>query len=143
VNIKLIAALIVAITLVLSHWKAYTTGKANERTAWNVRTIKANDDARELERLNRQSKEIALENQKRDLTANTIAARRAADAANSLLNTSERSLQTSRENHAACIVSAATHAELLGRCEREYRDMAGKAQGHATDVKALVESWPK
>ena len=142
-NIKLIAALIVAIVLGFSHWKAYTSGKNAERTAWNLRTIKANDDARELERLNRQSKETALESQKRDLTANAIAARRAADTANSLLNTSERSLQTSRENHAACIVSAATHAELLGRCEREYRDMAGKAQGHATDVRALVDSWPK
>jgi hypothetical protein len=112
-NIKIIAALIVAVFLAGTHWKAYVSGKATESTKWNMKTIKANDDARELERLNRQSKEKALESQKRELVANTTAAARAAESAIRLLNASERSLQASRENHAACIVSADTHAQLL------------------------------
>lgn len=142
-NIRLIIALIVALGLAASHWKAYTTGKTAERTEWNLRTIKANDDARELERLNRQSKESALENRTKQIMANVAAADRARLAAERLHDASERSLQASRETHAACIVSATTHAELLGACEREYRSMAAKAQGHAGDAKTLIDSWPK
>ena len=142
-NIKLLAALIVAIALAASHWKVYVLGKNNKQADWDKAKLIANDAARETERINRNSKEKALEAQKSELVANATAARRAADTANSLRESSERSLQTSRESHAACVISAATHAELLGRCESSYRGMAEKAQGHAADVRALVESWLK
>lgn len=142
-NIRIIAALIVALALAASHWKAYVSGKTAERTAWNMRTIKANDDARELERLNRQSKEVALENRTKQIMANVAAADMARLAADSLRIASERSLQASRETHAACIVSASTHAELFNHCQREYRDMAKNADAHATDVKTLIQAWPK
>lgn len=132
-----------AVGLAASHWKAYVSGKTAERTEWNLRTIKANDDARELERLNRQSKESALENRTKQIMANVAAADRARLASERLLDASERSLQASRETHAACIVSANTHAELFGECRTELRQMGQAAQGHATDVKTLVDSWPK
>ena len=142
-NIRIIAALIVAVALAASHWKAYVSGKNAERTAWNLRTIKANDDARELERLNRQSKERALENRTKELVANTAAADRARIASDKLRSTSELSLAAARETHAACVVSAATHAELFGECRSEYGSLGQKAQGHVTDIKALIEAWPK
>ena len=142
-NIKLIAALIIAVFLAGTHWKAYVSGKTAERTAWNMKTIKANDDARELERLNRQSKESALENRTKQIMANVVAADRARLAAERLHDASERSLQTARENHAACIVSANTHAELFGECRTELRQMGQAAQSHATDVKTLIQAWPK
>jgi len=142
-NIKLIAALILAVFLAGTHWKAYVSGKTAERTEWNMKTIKANDDARELERLNRQSKEIALENRTKELMANVAAADRARIAADSLRSASERSLQAATANHSACVISASTHAELFNHCQREYRSMAQTADGHATDAKALIEAWPK
>jgi uncharacterized membrane protein len=140
---KLVIAALIVAGLAASHWKVYIAGQAKTQAKWDELTAVANENARELERMNFKSKENALENQKRGLVANATAARRAADTAIGLLDASDRSLQASRENHAACIVSAATHAELLGRCESRYRGLAEKAQGHATDVKALIESWPK
>lgn len=142
-SIRLIAALIIAVFLAGTHWKAYVSGKTAERAEWNLRTIKANDDARELERLNRQSKEIALENRTKELMANVAAADRARIAADSLRSASERSLQAATADHAACVISASTHAKLLDYCEREYRGMAQTADGHAVDAKALIESWPR
>jgi hypothetical protein len=142
-SIRLIIALIVTVGLAGTHWKAYVSGKTAERTAWNLRTIKANDDARELERLNRQSKEKALENRTKELMANAAAADRARLAADSLRSASERSLQAATANHAACVVSANTHAELFNHCQREYRDMAKNADAHATDVKTLIDARPK
>ena len=142
-SIRLIIALIVAVGLAASHWKAYVSGKTAERTEWNMRTIKANDDARELERLNRQSKEVALENQKRALVRNIADINLALAESDGLRDDSERSLQAARENHAACLVSATAHKELLGACEGRYTELAGKAQGHVTDIKALTEAWPQ
>lgn len=142
-SLRIAIALIIALAFGASNWKSYTLGKTAERTAWNMRTIKANDDARELERLNRQSKESALENRTKQIMANVVAADRARLAAERLHNASERSLQTARENHAACIVSANTHAELFGECRTELRQMGQAAQGHATDVKTLIDAWPK
>ena len=31
---------------------------------------------------------------------------------------------------------------LLDQCQRDYQDMAGKAQGHANDVRTLLDAWP-
>jgi hypothetical protein len=69
--------------------------------------------------------------------------RRNAALATGLLDSSSRSLQTARDNHAACVISAIAHAELFGECRAAFTDMAGKAQGHATDAKTLIEAWPK
>jgi len=142
-SIRLIIALVVAVVLAASHWKAYVSGKTAERAEWNLRTIKANDGARELERLNRQSKEIALENRTKQIMANVAAADRARIAADSLRSASERSLQAATADHAACVISASTHAKLLDYCEREYRGMAKTADGHAVDAKALIQAWSK
>lgn len=142
-SIRLIAALIIAVFLAGTHWKAYVSGKTAERAEWNLRTIKANDDARELERLNRQSKEIALENRTKQIMANVAAADRARIAADSLRSASERSLQAATADHAACVISASTHAELFNHCQREYRDMAKNADAHATDIKAMIQAWPR
>ena len=37
---------------------------------------------------------------------------------------------------------ATTVSGLFADCSRDYQEMAGKASGHATDVRALVEAWP-
>jgi F0F1-type ATP synthase membrane subunit b/b' len=106
-------------------------------------TLVANEVARETERLNRNSKEKALDQRTKEIMQNVAAADTARATAERLLDNSERSLQSARDTHAACVVSATAHAELLGDCQRDYREMAGKAQGHATDAKALIEAWPR
>ena len=37
---------------------------------------------------------------------------------------------------------ATTVSGLFADCSRDYQEMAGKASGHATDVRTLVEAWP-
>jgi hypothetical protein len=37
---------------------------------------------------------------------------------------------------------AATVTSLLGSCQDEYRAVAEKADGHASDVRTLMEAWP-
>jgi hypothetical protein len=124
-------------------WKAYVMGKNTVKAEWNASIALANETARETERLNQKSKEIALENRTREILANVAAADRARVASDSLRDTSRRSVETARDTPAACIVSVDTHAELLGLCQAEYRALAEKADGHAADVKALTGAWPR
>ena len=43
----------------------------------------------------------------------------------------------------ACIATADALAGLLDQCQQEYRAMAEIADGHANDVRTLMEAWPK
>jgi hypothetical protein len=38
---------------------------------------------------------------------------------------------------------AATVNEVFGQCVQEYRGLAAKADGHADDIKTLMDAWPK
>lgn len=38
--------------------------------------------------------------------------------------------------------AAATLAQLLGECSDRYRDLARRADGHASDAKTLNDAWP-
>lgn len=38
---------------------------------------------------------------------------------------------------------AATDRELLGSCAAELQEVARAADGHASDVRTLMESWPR
>lgn len=38
---------------------------------------------------------------------------------------------------------AATVAELFGDCADRYRDLAKKADGHASEVRTLIDGWPR
>lgn len=43
----------------------------------------------------------------------------------------------------ACRATASTALELLGTCADEYRAVAAAADGHASDARTLIESWPQ
>lgn len=121
----------------------YVKGQKKVQAKWDLSVLQAKDAAHELERMNRISKDKAIENRTKDIMANMAAADRARAAADGLRSESQRSLQSARDTHAACVVSANAHAELLNFCQQEYRDMAKNADGHAADSKALIEAWPK
>jgi hypothetical protein len=88
-------------------------------------------------------KDSANEKRTKTIINNALAADRARTESERLRGASERSLSGARADHAACIVSATAHAELFNHCQRDYRGMAEKADGHATDAKALIDAWPK
>lgn len=43
---------------------------------------------------------------------------------------------------AAVLEYAVAVNELLGQCQREYQGLAGKADGHASDARTLIDAWP-
>ena len=45
--------------------------------------------------------------------------------------------------HAAAVAEyASTAGELLAQCGAEITELAAKADGHANDVRTLIEAWP-
>lgn len=142
-NLRIIATIVIAVALAASHWKAYVKGQNDKQVEWNIDKIEQLKLARQRDAALQSQKEKALEEQKTALVKNALAADRARIASDRLRDTSERSLAAARETHAACVISAAAHAELFGECRAEYRQMGQAAQGHATDIKALIEAWPK
>jgi len=43
---------------------------------------------------------------------------------------------------AAVIEYATAVGELLDQCQRSYQSLAAAADGHASDVRTLIEAWP-
>jgi hypothetical protein len=71
-----------------------------------------------------------------DLSAAVAAARRLRDA-NAALQS-----RLADAPRSAAVDAAAAIGELLGTCTEEYRDMADKADRHASDVRTLTAAWP-
>jgi hypothetical protein len=138
---------VILLALSAAAWRAYYKidqgGYNRAMGEWNAATALANETARETERLNRMAKEQAIDERTKEILATVVIERRNAALATGLLDDSSRSLQAARDGHAACVVSATAHAELFGECRSALIEMAGKAQGHVGDVKALTGAWPK
>lgn len=43
----------------------------------------------------------------------------------------------------ACIKTADTGLALLDKCQAEYGRLAAAADGHVSDIKTLMDAWPK
>lgn len=43
---------------------------------------------------------------------------------------------------AAVLEYALAANDVLDHCQREYQELAGKADGHASDARTLIEAWP-
>lgn len=59
----------------------------------------------------------------------------------------EQSLDAARRlaaaPHATVLDYATTAGELLADCSRGYQELAATADGHANDVRTLIEAWPQ
>ena len=75
--------------------------------------------------------------------------RRDADSARAELDRLRSDIATARSADlpgSACAASdsrAATAAELLAECSAAYQGLARSADGHAGDVRTLIQAWPK
>lgn len=103
---------------------------ASEETARNFRAITtqyegALNDARKREA---------------DLRRNVAAARTESDGLRDAIYAFRAKLPNATA--ATVAVAADTAAELLGACVNEYRSVAEAADGHAADLRTLVEAWP-
>ena len=126
-------------------------------TAWKIQQWRM--DAKEKEHVEqildaeRRAAAKAIRNQETVIAAQSEAARRAADlrrdaagardAADGLRNDIERVRTEAAQSHTACIERADAISELLGAVEAAGRSMAQAADLHASDVKTLMDAWPK
>ena len=109
---------------------AQAAALASEETAQNFRAITtkyegALNDARKREA---------------DLRRNVDAARTESDGLRDVIYAFRAKLPNAAA--ATVAVAADTAAELLGACVNEYRSVAEAADGHAADLRTLVEAWP-
>lgn len=95
---------------------------------------------------NRQQKVTHAQQQAADRAS---VARRDADSARAELERLRDDITTARADAvpgSACAASdrrAAAAAELLAECSAAYQGMARTADGHAGDVRTLMQAWPK
>lgn len=95
----------------------------------------------------------AIRNQETVIAAQSEAARRAADlrrdaagSRDALVGLSHATDQTLRDAAAsldACTVRAAAISQLLNQCGSAYQELGAIADRHASDVKTLMDAWPK
>jgi len=145
------------LTLIASLISAAVAGAAGFGLAWRLQTATINkmelDDANQRISLQRNARQ-AIERQqtavgvaqaaaaqrRRDLDATRRAGESALDG---LRNSTATALRAAGESIEACTAHATTAGELLNLCAARYTDVAAAADGHASDVQTLTESWPK
>lgn len=74
------------------------------------------------------------------LRRDASAARTELDGLRSANSDALRAAATGRD---ACLERAATYGQLLSASAAAYQELAGKADGHVSDVKTLVQAWPQ
>ena len=123
---------------------AYTAKIANmekaqaEQTATAVK--KALDDTVKLQR----KKDAALKAAEVRAAALRAAAAGAAAESDSLrAQLAEARVRLPDATVAACRDYALALNTVLDQCQARHRELASKADGHAADVRLLLESWPK
>lgn len=148
-------SLILAVAFAVSCGASFWGGWIIQGTRWaaDVATLKAThaevlkaqaDKALQDYQAMEKQKDEAIEQYRKASEADRLAAasaKRAADRLRKQLNAVPSRIATATE--AALREYASTSSELLGNCTDEYRSMAETAQRHATDVRLLLEAWPK
>lgn len=148
---NLIIASVVAVVLVGSHFTAYRGGKAVVKADWQKEKISQlaqlsefNAESRRLEQ-RRQSMVTEAQNaaKLREIVSTALAKRLSAT-----VSSLRDDLARSRTN-----LPTATIASLRGRvealstvfeqCSRAHEELAGTAQGLASDLQLTREAWPK
>jgi hypothetical protein len=77
------------------------------------------------------------------VSTHRVAASAARDAVERLREELDVVARAANASLDACSVAATTTGGLLHQCAARYSELADKAQGHVSDVRTLVEAWPK
>jgi hypothetical protein len=110
-----------------AHTKEVDRVRANEQ-AKSAKYQGALNEARTREISLRRERDVARSDAERMREQTASDARRLADPSTS----------------AATVLGYATAAaELLADCSRRYQEVAGAADGHASDVRTFIEAWPR
>jgi chromosome segregation ATPase len=147
----LIGLLLMGAAALTAHRSGFQSGADGVQSKWDAEKLKQAEQhavdlesARLAERAHaKQLEDARNEAAKRETTIRRDAnnARTAAGGLRNDLDELKRQLPSLAAE--ACHQRADTLANLLGRCESQYRGVAERADRHANDVQTLSDGWPK
>lgn len=141
-NPRVLIALAIVAALAFSHLMAYRKGSANVKAEWTLSVANANAEARSLERARqRRAEEAGVLAAAREARLRADAAR-AADSARGL-RAHVSTLPSCGDPGTAPAVAAIAVRDVLGECSEEVGRLAAAADAHASDVKLLLDAWPR
>jgi lysozyme len=128
-----------------------------EMPAWKIQSMRA--DAKELEHVQQtlRATQLAAQNaarlsqqladaqnsaavRERSLRADAAASRVALIGLSAATGSALRSAKT---DHATCIVASTALGDVLETVSTERRELSEKADRHVSDIRTLIDSWPK
>ena len=148
IQTTLIAAAIAAAATGAGVWR-YQSNKYEAQIA-ELRLEQAKDMAaasdlalKNFTEMQRTKDEAILEAERR-ATLNAQAAARAASSADRLrADLSKANARIQSATREAVDQYAVALGDVFGECIQEYRSLAEKADGHASNVKLMLDAWPK
>ncbi|MGJ7613944.1 MULTISPECIES: hypothetical protein [unclassified Variovorax] len=145
-------AIAIAAALAFSHFTVYRAGRAVVRQQWDRQIAVDAETARKAADANRA---IEAQRQTQVLEAQNAAKTREAGLRTDLGRASAergRLLDAIKRATGGAVPSSSGNAkpqpanpiaDVLGACTAEVQELAGAADGHASDVQTLESSWPK
>jgi predicted lipid-binding transport protein (Tim44 family) len=141
-NPRVLIVLVVVGLLAFTHLTAYRKGSSHVRQEWAAATAQANDEARKLEQQRqRRADEAGALAQAREVGLRAAAVRAA--GADDGLRDDLAALRARSQSCAAAHQRADALDQLFGECVSAHRELAQKADRHSSDVKLLLDAWPK
>ena len=144
-------ALAVAAALAFAGLFLYRAGAAGVRVKWDASIIEQQKfaaaqeaDNRKLEN-KRQTNVIEAQNEQTKRTQTLQVAAAGARAESVSLRDTIAAIRAKLPSTPADAASnaASTAANLLGECAAAYQELAGRADGHASDTLTLEQAWPQ
>lgn len=126
----------------LEHERDIGRSEVRAQDAKDLAAAVAAADKRTAE-LQTQLNEAIKNGQDREQTIRSLAAASGTSSASLRDALSRISVGVPSASIDALRVSTSTLASVLGECQGRYRDMAEKADRHASDVQTLMDAWPK
>lgn len=142
-NFSLIINLVIAVAGFGSAWQIQTW-RMDAREKEYVEQALADQQLSAKAALRRQEKVIEAVN---DSAVREIALRRESAGARtalvSLSHAAEQALRDAATSHDACINRASAFNDVLQQSTERYRSLGETCDRHASDVKTLIEAWPR
>ena len=123
---------------------AYTAKISEMQQAQAEQTAKAVTKALDETIALQRKKDAALKSAEARAAALRVAAAGALAESDSLrAQLAEERMRLPDATVAACRAYALSLNTVLDQCQARHRELASKADGHAADVRTLLDSWPK
>lgn len=133
--LRLTLALIVAVVLAATHWKAYVAGQGAVRAELQAQALKASEAAREREQALRKDVETLDHELQKQKARNTVAARAHAER----LREYQAALDRASADPAPTGGTAGPFARIASECGAALTALDQHARGLATTARALQD----